>query len=202
MKAEGLSFDPQSAQNLMGLRCNRCRVALHCVQLSLGALRSISGSYGSGVYLQTWVLSTLSANRSVIRLPPLIGLSHIEYLQLGNTWNHFNSPGSLLPSIPGLQVDRVSLFNLSFSAVLLPEIVLLAFFWAKILLFFTYCSLKRCSCHHFDPFANFTFLVCFFLLSLFSYMVLMDHMCCCWCCFVWPSTLDDHWPCDLKMVSN
>lgn len=53
MKAEGLSFDPQSAQNLMGLRCNRCRVALHCVQLSLGALRSISGSYGSGVYLQT-----------------------------------------------------------------------------------------------------------------------------------------------------
>lgn len=53
MKAEGLSFDPQSAQNLMGLRCNRCRVALRCVQLSLGALRSISGSYGSGVYLQT-----------------------------------------------------------------------------------------------------------------------------------------------------
>lgn len=46
------------------------------------------------------------------------------------------------------------------------------------------------------------FFVCLFLLSLFSYMVLMDHMCCCWCCFVWPSPLDDHWPCDLKMVSN
>lgn len=107
-------------------------VALYHVQLSLGALRSISGSYGSGVYLQTRVLSTLSANRSVIRCHPLIGLSHIGYLQLGKTWNHFNSPGSLVPSIPGLQVHCISLFNLSFSAVLFPEIVLLlAFFWAK-----------------------------------------------------------------------
>lgn len=32
------------------------------------------------------------------------------------------------------------------------------------------------NCPHWEPFANFTFSVCFFLVSLFSYMVLMDHM--------------------------
>lgn len=68
-------------------------------------------------------------NRNVTRFHPFIGLSCIKSLQLGTTRNHFNSPSSLVPSISDLQAYCVSLFNLSFSAVLVPEIaLLLAFF--------------------------------------------------------------------------